>query len=37
MLHLALGFYTWRCLVRESGLKQAAAVEAMARAIDGAK
>ena len=36
MLHLALGFYTWRSLVREAGLKQAAAVEAMVQAIEGA-
>jgi AcrR family transcriptional regulator len=36
MLHLALSFHTWRTLVRESGLKPAAAVEAMVRAIDGA-
>jgi len=35
LLHLALGFFTWRALVRESGLKQDAAVEAMAQAIDG--
>jgi AcrR family transcriptional regulator len=36
MLHLALSFFTWRALVRESGLKPAAAVEAMVQAIDGA-
>jgi AcrR family transcriptional regulator len=36
MLHLALSFFTWRTLVRDSGLKPAAAVEAMVRAIDGA-
>ena len=36
MLHLALSFFTWRTLVRESGLKPAAAVEAMVQAIDGA-
>jgi len=36
LLHLALSFGTWRTLVRESGLTQAAAVEAMVRAIDGA-
>jgi len=35
LLHLALGFFTWRALVRESGLKQDAAVEAMVQAIDG--
>lgn len=33
VLQLALSFYTWRTLVRESGLKQNAAVEAMVRAI----
>jgi AcrR family transcriptional regulator len=33
MLHLALGFYTWRSLVRESGMDIAAAVEAMLLAI----
>lgn len=36
MLHLALGFYTWRSLVRESGLKQAAAVDAMVQVIEAA-
>jgi AcrR family transcriptional regulator len=36
MLHLALSFFTWRSLVREAGLKPAAAVEAMVQAIDGA-
>jgi AcrR family transcriptional regulator len=36
MLHLALSFFTWRALVREVGLKPAAAVEAMLQAIDGA-
>jgi AcrR family transcriptional regulator len=34
VLHLALGFFTWRALVRESGLKQGAAVEAMVQAIE---
>ena len=34
MLHLALSHFTWRALVRESGLKQDAAVEAMVQAID---
>ena len=34
VLHVALSFFTWRALVRESGLKQKAAVEAMVRAID---
>ena len=37
MLRLALSFFTWRTLVRESGLKQAAAVDAMVQAIDGAR
>ena len=37
MLHLALGFYTWQSLVRDSGLTQDAAVEAMVQAIEGAK
>lgn len=36
LLQLALSFYTWRTLVRDSGLKQAAAVDAMVQAIDGA-
>lgn len=36
LLHLALGFHSWRALVREAGLSQDAAVEAMARAIEGA-
>lgn len=35
LLHLALGVFAWRALVRESGLKQNAAVEAMVQAIDG--
>lgn len=35
VLHLALGFFTWRALVRESGLKQDAAVKAMVQAIAG--
>lgn len=33
LLQLALSFFTWRTLVRESGLKQNAAVDAMVRAI----
>jgi AcrR family transcriptional regulator len=33
LLQLALSFFTWRTLVRESGLKQDAAVEAMVQAI----
>jgi AcrR family transcriptional regulator len=37
MLRLALSFFTWRTLVRESGLKQAAAVKAMVQAIERAK
>jgi len=36
MLELALSFFTWRTLVRESGLKPKAAVEAMIEAIDHA-
>lgn len=35
VLHLALSFFSWRALVREGGLKQNAAVEAMVQAIDG--
>jgi len=34
VLRLALSFFTWRTLVRESGLKQSAAVAAMVQAID---
>jgi hypothetical protein len=34
MLELALSSFTWRTLVRESGLKPKAAVEAMIEAID---
>ena len=37
MLQLALSFHTWRTLLRESGLNQSEAVEAMVQAIDGAK
>jgi AcrR family transcriptional regulator len=33
MLDLALSFFTWRTLVRESGLKPEAAIEAMVEAI----
>jgi AcrR family transcriptional regulator len=33
VLHMALSFSAWRALVRESGLKPKAAVEAMAKAI----
>jgi len=36
MLNLALSFFTWRTLARDSGLKQAAAVKAMVQAIEGA-
>ncbi len=36
MLHLALGFHSWRALAREAGLGDAGAAEAMARAIEGA-
>jgi len=36
LLHLALGFHSWRALVREAGLDAPAAAEAMARAIEGA-
>lgn len=34
MLYLAMSFFTWRTLVRESGLKQSAAVAAMVQAIE---
>jgi AcrR family transcriptional regulator len=37
MLDLALSFYTWRTLVREGGMKNAAAVELMVRTIERAK
>jgi hypothetical protein len=37
VLHLALSFHTWRTLVREGGLKQGAAVDAMVQAIEGAR
>jgi len=33
VLHLALGFPAWRALVRESGLTQEAAVDAMVQAV----
>jgi AcrR family transcriptional regulator len=36
LLRLALGFFTWRTLVRESGLKQTAAVAVMVQAIEQA-
>jgi len=35
MLDLALSFYTWRTLVRDGGLTQRGAVEAMLQAIEG--
>lgn len=34
VLRLVLSFFTWRTLVRESDLTQAAAVEAMAKAVE---
>jgi AcrR family transcriptional regulator len=34
MLHLGLSFFTWRTLVRDGGLKQGAAIRAMAKAIE---
>ena len=37
VLRLALSYFTWRSLVRDSGLKQAAAVAAMVQAIDCTK
>lgn len=37
VLQLALSFFTWRTLVRESGLKGNAAVAAMVQAIDRAE
>ena len=36
VLRLALSFFTWRTLVRESGLKRATAVATMVQAIEGA-
>jgi hypothetical protein len=36
MLDLALGFYTWRSLTQEAGLKSAAAAEMMVHAIEKA-
>ena len=36
MLQLALSFFTWRTLARDGGLKRAAAIGVMVRAIDGA-
>jgi AcrR family transcriptional regulator len=37
MLHLALSFFTWRTLVRDSGMKPAAAVASMVQVIECAK
>jgi len=37
MLHVALGFHTWRALVREAGLKQADAIDVMIRAVETAE
>ncbi len=37
ILALALSFFTWRTLVRECGLGQEAAVNAMVHAVDGHK
>jgi AcrR family transcriptional regulator len=37
LLRLALSFFTWRTLVRQSGLRQGAAVVAMVQAIDCVK
>jgi AcrR family transcriptional regulator len=37
MLHLALSFFTWRTLVRDSGMKQTAAAASMVEAIACAK
>jgi AcrR family transcriptional regulator len=34
ILHLALSFFTWRTLTRDSGMKQGAAVSAMVDAIE---
>ena len=36
MLQLALSFFSWRTLARDSGLKSGAAAKAMAHAIEGA-
>jgi AcrR family transcriptional regulator len=36
MLHLALGYHSWRALALEGGLKSAAAVKLMVRAIENA-
>ena len=34
VLRLAISFFTWRTLVREGGLEQSAAINAMVQAID---
>jgi AcrR family transcriptional regulator len=36
MLQLALSFFSWRTLARDSGLKSGAAAKAMAHAVEGA-
>ena len=36
MVRLALGYFTWRSLARDSGLDRPAAVEAMVRAVEAA-
>jgi len=36
LLQLALSFFTWRTLVRQSGLKTRVAVEVMVQAIEAA-
>ena len=36
LLHLALGYHSWRALVLEAGLSNAAAAESMVGAIEGA-
>jgi AcrR family transcriptional regulator len=36
MLNVALSFYTWRTLTRDSGLKTSAAVASMVEAVEGA-
>jgi hypothetical protein len=34
MVRLALGYFTWRSLARDSGLDRSAAVRAMVRAVE---
>lgn len=36
MLHVALGFFAWRAMVKECGLKPAVAVRTLVQAIEGA-